>query len=45
MSVVLTGNFDGVHIGHADLVRAAKHEAGLRGEPLYIYTFSNNIVL
>lgn len=42
MSVVLTGNFDGVHIGHADLVRAAKKMADLRGEPLYIYTFNNN---
>ena len=42
MSVVLTGNFDGLHIGHAALVRTAAETAEQRGEPLYVYTFSNN---
>lgn len=39
MSVVIIGNFDGVHLGHRKLVAAAKAEAESLGDSLFALTF------
>lgn len=38
-SVVAIGNFDGVHLGHAALVRSAKTKAVQLGIPCFVLTF------
>ena len=36
------GNFDGVHIGHAELMRVLKEACNQRGIPAMVYTFANH---
>jgi riboflavin kinase/FMN adenylyltransferase len=36
------GNFDGVHIGHAELMRVLKDACNQRGIPAMVYTFANH---
>ncbi len=38
-TVVLLGNFDGVHIGHQELISIGRSEADKRGLPLTVWTF------
>jgi len=37
--VLALGNFDGVHLGHREVVRVAKREAAKRGLPCHVLTF------
>ncbi|HTL10847.1 MAG TPA: bifunctional riboflavin kinase/FAD synthetase [Bdellovibrionota bacterium] len=37
--VVTVGNFDGVHLGHAQILRTAAEQARARGGTLVVYTF------
>ena len=39
-TVVALGCFDGVHLGHASVIRGAKEEATRRGIPLAVFTFA-----
>lgn len=41
-SVVALGTFDGIHLGHQDVIKTAKNYADQYGLKLYVYTFSNN---
>lgn len=41
-SVVALGTFDGVHLGHQDVIKTARKYADKFGLKLYVYTFSNN---
>lgn len=41
-SVVALGTFDGVHLGHQDVIKTARKYADKHGLKLYVYTFSNN---
>lgn len=41
-SVVALGTFDGVHLGHQDVIKTARKYANKLGIKLYVYTFSNN---
>lgn len=36
------GNFDGVHIGHSELMRVLKEACDQRGIPAMVYTFANH---
>jgi riboflavin kinase/FMN adenylyltransferase len=36
---VVIGNFDGVHLGHQSVIKAAKQEAESKGAPLLLFTF------
>ncbi len=38
-AVVAIGNFDGVHLGHQELIKAAEQQAGKLGKPLGVLTF------
>lgn len=38
-SVLTIGNFDGVHLGHQQLLKAVEQEAGFEGVPSIVYTF------
>ena len=40
--VVAEGNFDGVHLGHAAVIRRACAEAKKRGEKTLVFTFENH---
>ncbi|PWM43022.1 MAG: bifunctional riboflavin kinase/FMN adenylyltransferase [Clostridiales bacterium] len=40
--VVAVGNFDGVHLGHAAVIRRACTEAKKRGEKTLVFTFENH---
>ena len=40
--VVAVGNFDGVHLGHAAVIKRACKEAFGRGEKALVYTFENH---
>lgn len=42
MSVVVIGNFDGVHLGHADVVRRAVAEARARKTATVVLTFAQH---
>lgn len=39
-SVVVIGNFDGIHSGHQQLLKKAKEEASKRDKPLLLFTFN-----
>lgn len=41
-TVVALGNFDGVHIGHKELIRRAKESAKIAGMKSAVFTFSNH---
>lgn len=41
-SVVCIGTFDGVHLGHQQVIRAAQAEAELRGAPCVLVTFDRH---
>ncbi len=36
------GNFDGVHVGHAELMRVLKDACSRKGIPAMVYTFANH---
>lgn len=40
--VVALGTFDGLHLGHLNVIRTAKREAALTGAKLAVFTFTNH---
>ncbi len=40
--VIALGTFDGLHLGHKDVIMSAKEYAASRGEKLAVFTFSNH---
>ena len=41
-AVIALGNFDGVHLGHVELIRQAVEEADRLGVKSAVFTFSNH---
>ena len=41
-TVVALGNFDGIHIGHRELIIRAKESAKIAGMKSAVFTFSNH---
>lgn len=41
-TVIALGTFDGLHLGHADVIHTAKEYAQLNGLKLAVFTFSNH---
>ena len=41
-TAVALGNFDGVHLGHQELIRKAVQRAGMDGIKSAVFTFSNH---